>query len=127
MKITPVILSGGSGTRLWPLSRKQYPKKYSPQYKLGRYLMYKYNKESLLDQWFLVRSECKKCSLSSFFLNMQSILVLLCVVTILMSFLGLFEGGFTKVSPLTILLFIFIFIDHNNYKDLDFKLKRATT
>ena len=25
------------------------------------------------------------------------------------------------------LLFIFIFIDHNNYKDLDFKLKRATT
>ena len=26
MQITPVILSGGSGTRLWPLSRKQYPK-----------------------------------------------------------------------------------------------------
>jgi len=24
-KITPVILSGGSGTRLWPLSRKEYP------------------------------------------------------------------------------------------------------
>jgi mannose-1-phosphate guanylyltransferase/mannose-6-phosphate isomerase len=24
--VTPVILSGGSGTRLWPLSRKQYPK-----------------------------------------------------------------------------------------------------
>jgi mannose-1-phosphate guanylyltransferase/mannose-6-phosphate isomerase len=30
MKITPVILSGGSGTRLWPLSRKQYPKQYLP-------------------------------------------------------------------------------------------------
>ena len=89
--------------------------------------MHKYNKESLLNQWILVRSECKKCSLSSFLLNMQSILELLCVVVILMSFLGLFEGGFTKVSPLTILLFIFIFIDHNNYKDLDFKLKRATT
>jgi len=29
-KITPVILSGGSGTRLWPLSRKQYPKQYLP-------------------------------------------------------------------------------------------------
>ncbi len=28
MKIVPVILSGGSGTRLWPLSRKQYPKQY---------------------------------------------------------------------------------------------------
>jgi len=30
MKITPVILSGGSGTRLWPLSRKDYPKQYLP-------------------------------------------------------------------------------------------------
>ena len=28
MKIIPVILSGGSGTRLWPLSRKAYPKQY---------------------------------------------------------------------------------------------------
>lgn len=26
MKILPVILCGGSGTRLWPLSRQQYPK-----------------------------------------------------------------------------------------------------
>ncbi|MDE2598470.1 MAG: mannose-1-phosphate guanylyltransferase/mannose-6-phosphate isomerase [Rhodocyclaceae bacterium] len=26
MKIQPVILCGGSGTRLWPLSREQYPK-----------------------------------------------------------------------------------------------------
>ena len=26
MKIIPVILSGGSGSRLWPLSRKEYPK-----------------------------------------------------------------------------------------------------
>ncbi len=30
MKITPVILSGGSGTSLWPLSRKFYPKQYLP-------------------------------------------------------------------------------------------------
>jgi len=29
-KITPVILSGGSGTRLWPLSRKEHPKQYLP-------------------------------------------------------------------------------------------------
>jgi mannose-1-phosphate guanylyltransferase / mannose-6-phosphate isomerase len=30
MQIIPVILSGGSGTRLWPLSRRQYPKQYLP-------------------------------------------------------------------------------------------------
>ena len=27
-KIIPVILSGGSGSRLWPLSRASYPKQY---------------------------------------------------------------------------------------------------
>lgn len=29
MIITPVLLAGGSGTRLWPLSRKSYPKQFS--------------------------------------------------------------------------------------------------
>ena len=28
MKIIPVILSGGSGSRLWPLSRIHHPKQY---------------------------------------------------------------------------------------------------
>jgi mannose-1-phosphate guanylyltransferase/mannose-6-phosphate isomerase len=28
--IHPVILSGGSGTRLWPVSRKAYPKQFAP-------------------------------------------------------------------------------------------------
>ena len=29
-EIIPIILCGGSGTRLWPLSRKSYPKQFAP-------------------------------------------------------------------------------------------------
>ena len=29
-QITPILLCGGSGTRLWPLSRKSYPKQFVP-------------------------------------------------------------------------------------------------
>lgn len=28
--ISPVVLCGGSGTRLWPLSRKSFPKQFAP-------------------------------------------------------------------------------------------------
>ena len=27
-KLLPVVLCGGSGTRLWPLSRRSFPKQY---------------------------------------------------------------------------------------------------
>lgn len=30
MTLQPVLLSGGSGTRLWPLSREAYPKQFLP-------------------------------------------------------------------------------------------------
>ena len=30
MQLQPVVLSGGSGTRLWPLSREAYPKQFLP-------------------------------------------------------------------------------------------------
>ena len=28
MRLVPVILSGGTGSRLWPLSRKSFPKPF---------------------------------------------------------------------------------------------------
>ena len=28
IKIIPIILAGGSGSRLWPLSRKSFPKQF---------------------------------------------------------------------------------------------------
>ena len=29
-QIIPVVLSGGSGTRLWPVSREKHPKQLQP-------------------------------------------------------------------------------------------------
>lgn len=30
MRLVPVVMAGGSGTRLWPLSRRRYPKQFLP-------------------------------------------------------------------------------------------------
>lgn len=38
MKIVPVILAGGAGTRLWPVSRKSYPKQFAPLLNQGESL-----------------------------------------------------------------------------------------
>lgn len=37
-KITPVVLAGGAGSRLWPISREQLPKQFQPL--VGRYSTY---------------------------------------------------------------------------------------
>ena len=41
-KIVPIILTGGSGSRLWPLSRQSYPKQFLD--------LYGQNNKSLLQQ-----------------------------------------------------------------------------
>ncbi len=48
--ITPVLLCGGSGTRLWPLSRKSYPKQFSPL--LGEQSLFQASAERLSGQGF---------------------------------------------------------------------------
>jgi len=45
MSITPVLLCGGSGTRLWPLSRKSYPKQFVPL--LGEQTLFQASAERL--------------------------------------------------------------------------------
>ncbi|MCJ9707714.1 mannose-1-phosphate guanylyltransferase/mannose-6-phosphate isomerase [Bordetella hinzii] len=39
MQIQPIIMAGGSGTRLWPLSRTKYPKQFLPLGSEGRTLL----------------------------------------------------------------------------------------
>ena len=62
--ITPVILSGGSGTRLWPLSREAHPKQFLPIFFTALFLNFPSglvlywvvnNTLSILQQWFIMR------------------------------------------------------------------------
>ena len=48
-KVIPIILCGGSGTRLWPLSRKSYPKQFLDLHsKTGKSLLQQ-TQERILD------------------------------------------------------------------------------
>lgn len=48
--ITPVLLCGGSGTRLWPLSRKSYPKQFAPL--VGEESLFQASAQRLVGQEF---------------------------------------------------------------------------
>jgi len=72
--------------------------------------------KNLLDTWYYVIAS-----------NDQPLfLYRLCVVAILVSLIGLFEGFFTKISPLTILLIALFFINYANDKRLTPKYKTTT-
>ena len=49
-QITPVILCGGSGSRLWPLSRKSYPKQFVPL--VGNKTLFQNSSERLTGKQF---------------------------------------------------------------------------
>ena len=44
-KVYPVLLAGGSGTLLWPLSRKSYPKQFSKL--IGDKTLFQYSAQRL--------------------------------------------------------------------------------
>lgn len=52
--------------------------------------------------------------------NKKSFLFRFCIAVVLVSFIGLFEGSFTKISSLTILLFILILVDRHSREGRDF-------
>src|SRR5436190_1328311 len=59
-KINPVILIGGSGTRLWPLSRVNFPKqfnKFSGQYSLFQQTLLRLNGLENVEKIILVVGE----------------------------------------------------------------------
>ena len=54
-KITPILLAGGSGKRLWPLSRKSYPKQFSNL--LGKTSLFQESAKRLVSS-DLIQFEC---------------------------------------------------------------------
>lgn len=49
--IHPVLLCGGAGTRLWPLSRKQYPKQFSVKW--GEHTLYQQSALRMVGEGFM--------------------------------------------------------------------------
>ena len=77
MKIRPIILAGGSGTRLWPYSRGQIPKQFISLFKgdslfkktLDRFASNNYSSPIVIsnfDHKFLVEEELKKAKFKDF-------------------------------------------------------------
>lgn len=77
MALTPVIMAGGSGSRLWPLSRQAYPKQFLPLLKEGSMLRdtvkraYKIESTSSIvigneEHRFLIAEQLRQESLGSF-------------------------------------------------------------
>ena len=75
-KIYPVILSGGSGTRLWPSSRQMFPKQFLPYDKkdslftktLKRFKANNYHKPTIISNYnhrFLVKDALEKSKINA--------------------------------------------------------------
>jgi mannose-1-phosphate guanylyltransferase / mannose-6-phosphate isomerase len=77
-KIQPIILCGGSGTRLWPLSRQSYPKQFLKLH--GNYSLFQQSLKRIMnnkqyfpptiicnyEQRFIVAEQCRKIELKGF-------------------------------------------------------------